>query len=271
MPHAFVTGTSMGLGRLAAEGLVALGWTVTGAMRDPAKASGDEAWETLPLDLTDQATIDAAVARIAERSGGLDALISNAGVAMWGPWEELTSDDLRLQLEVNLVGTMALVRGCLPHLRAAGGVIVQVSSVSGQEGEELNGAYNASKFALEGASEALAKELAPQGVRVVIVEPGAFRTTILETSPQASGRGSTGLYDEQWRELLTWNEWFRTSAEDPRVAAAAIVAAATRPDAPFRIPVGTEAGGWVREHAQGVIEQVEQARVFLEASRAARP
>jgi len=267
MAHALVTGTSSGLGLLAAEGLVERDWTVTGAMRNPSRAAGETRWETIELDLTDQATIDAVAAHIGERHGRLDALVSNAGTYFGGPWEEMTSEELRGHLEVNLVGTMALVRACLPWLRVAGGAIVQVTSISGRIGEALSGAYNAGKFGLEGASEALAKELAPLGVRVVLVEPGPFRTTIVDTSLEVAARGATGLYDQEWLEGDEWADWFRTESEDPQIAADAIVAASVSPDAPFRIPVGIDAGREVREHAEDVIADVERAEAFLRAFR----
>src|SRR6266480_4588952 len=106
MPHALITGTSSGLGKLTAERLVALGWTVTGAQRRAAAATDADRWETIAVDLTDQASIDAAHALVRDRLGRLDALISNAGYGLLGPWEEMTSHELREQLEVNLVGTM---------------------------------------------------------------------------------------------------------------------------------------------------------------------
>jgi NAD(P)-dependent dehydrogenase (short-subunit alcohol dehydrogenase family) len=263
MPHALVTGTAAGFGKLTAERLVGLGWTVTGAMRNPSRAADESRWETIELDLTDETTIVAAAAHVGERSGRLDALISNAGHALFGPWEEMTSQELRDQLEVNLVGTMALCRACLPWLREASGVIVQVSSVSGQSGEALAGAYNASKFGLEGASEALRDEIKPHGVRVVLVEPGPFRTTILQTSPQVAAKGSTGRYQDEWRETDEWSHWLGTGSEDPERAVDAIVAATTMPDAPFRIPVGEEAGTWVREHAEEIIADVARAEEFV--------
>ena len=270
MPNALITGTSSGLGKLTAERLVALGWAVTGAQRNPTAAANEQRWETIALDLTDEASIEAAAARVRGSNGRLDALVSNAGYGLLGPWEEMTSRELRDQLEVNLVGTMALCRACLPLLREAGGVIVQVSSVSGQDGESLFGAYNASKFGLEGASEALAAEVEPQGIRVVIVEPGPFRTPIADAGPHVAARGSTGRYEVQWRETDEWLDWFRAEAEDPQLAVDAIVAAATVPGAPFRIPVGTDAGVGVREHAEGVIADVERAEAFLLEFRSRR-
>ena len=267
MPTALVTGTSSGLGLLTADRLARLGWTVLGTLRDPARAPADIAWEPVALDLRDQASIAALGALVDERFGALDALVSNAGYGLLAPLEEVTIEELRDQLEVNLVGTLALCLACLPALRLAKGVIVQVSSVSGLSADAGMGAYNASKFGLEGASEALALELEPQGVRVVLVEPGPFRTDIADKSPKASMRGRTGLYDDVWREQDEFEDFIRTDAEDPQIAVDAIVAAAVVPGAPFHLPVGKDTGGWVREHAEDVLADVDRAAAFLAEHR----
>jgi NAD(P)-dependent dehydrogenase (short-subunit alcohol dehydrogenase family) len=267
MPTALVTGTSSGFGLATAERLVNLGWTVLGAMRDPSRASADARWEPVVLDLRDPDSVRALAALIDERFGSLDALVSNAGYGLLGPLEEVSLAEFRDQLEVNLIGTMTLCVACLPALRAAGGVIVQVSSTSGQAADSGFGAYNASKFGLEGASEALALEVAPQGVRVVIVEPGPFRTEIAAKSPGLAGRGRTGLYEELWRETDEFLAFIGSDAEDAAIAVDAIVAAATVRGAPFRIPVGKDTGGWIREHAEQVMADVESADAFLSAHR----
>jgi hypothetical protein len=103
----------------------------------------------------------------------------------------------------------------------------------------------------------------------VIVEPGPFRTSILRTSPQVAEKGSTGRYEAAWKDTDEWSEWLGTSSEDPERAVDAIVAAATLPDAPFRIPVGEEAGGWIREHAEDVLADVVRAEAFLRTYRGA--
>ena len=267
MPNALITGTSSGLGQLTAERLMALEWTVTGAQRTPAAAAGEQRWETLALDLTDQASIDAAAAHVRESPGRLDALVSNAGYGLFGP---LGGNDLtgtRDQFEVNLVGTMGLCRACLPLLREAGGVIVQVSSVSGQEGESLFGAYNASKFGLEGASEALAEEVEPQGIRVVIVEPGPFRTPIADKSPRwrradrrvgttkCGGRTTSGSTGSAPRPRTRSLPSTRSSRRRPSRARRS-----GSPSEPTR-------GSWVREHAERIIADVERAEAFLREFR----
>src|SRR5437868_4712999 len=132
MGVALVTGTSSGFGRGAAERLVRLGWTVIGTVRDPTRTPAPRGCATAALDLRDPESIAALAHDVMGEHGRLDALVSNAGVAVLGPIEELSLAELRDQLEVNLIGTLALCRACLPALRAVRGVIVQVSSVSGR-------------------------------------------------------------------------------------------------------------------------------------------
>jgi NAD(P)-dependent dehydrogenase (short-subunit alcohol dehydrogenase family) len=262
MPSVLITGTSSGLGRGAAHRLHALGWDVIGTML--AEPTDDAPpWEVAVADITVDADVEALGDLVERRWGRLDALVNNAGIGMSGPFEELTPTELRHQLDVNLVGPMALVRACLPALRAASGVVVQLSSISGQAGDALMGPYNASKFGLEGASEALALELRPQGVRVVVVEPGPFRTPITSASPQAAGKDATGRYAEQWKQVDDWMAWHGTDSADPGACVDAIVGAVTRPDAPFRIPVGEGIAETVRRHAHKVIAQTQAAEEFL--------
>jgi NAD(P)-dependent dehydrogenase (short-subunit alcohol dehydrogenase family) len=195
---------------------------------------------------------------------GLDALVNNAGIATAGPWEEITPVELRRILDINVVGAMAVTRACLPALRAGGGgVVVNVSSVSGQAGDPLMGPYNASKFALEGASEALRAELKPFGVRVHLVEPGPFRTPISAAHEAAAARGAAGVYAAQWSAVDDWLAWHAESSADPAECIAAIVGAVQRGDAPFRIPVGTGIADVVRRHAEKVAESATRAEEFL--------
>lgn len=257
---ALVTGTSSGLGRGVAERLVALGWDVLGTVR------GDGAglpFDTVRCDVTDDDAVARLGQQVLERWGRLDALVNNAGVALTGPVEELAPPELRRHLDVNLVAPLALARACLPALRAAGGVIVQVSSVAGYSGSELFSPYNASKFGLEGASEALAAEVSGQGVRVVLVEPGPFRTEIGPKGTQVAAKGSTGLYESEWRETDDWLEWHASASPDADACISAIVGAVTRPDAPFRIPVGEGIADELRRKGEEMVAQADVAEEFL--------
>jgi NAD(P)-dependent dehydrogenase (short-subunit alcohol dehydrogenase family) len=258
MPTALVTGTSSGFGHGVASMLTARGWDVLGTVLPGAEV--EVPWETVELDVTD----DAAVAALRGRVGShLDALVNNAGIAMAGPWEEIVPRELRRILDVNVVGAMAVIRACLPALRSAGGVIVNVSSVAGQVGDPLWGPYNASKFALEGASEALRAELRPFGVRVHVVEPGPFRTPISAAGEWAAARGEDDVYSEQWRVIDDSMAWLAESSADPATCINAIVGAVLRDDAPFRIPVGVGIADLVRRHAGEVADQASRAEGFL--------
>ena len=263
MPSILITGTSSGLGLGVATRLHDLGWDVLGTVLD--RADEDRVpWATVVCDVTDDDSVAALGLVVAQRFGGrLDALVNNAGIAMAGPWEELTPAELRRSLGVNLVGAMAVTGACLPALRDARGVIVNISSVSGQAGDPLMGPYNASKFGLEGASEALRLELRPFGVRVHLVEPGPFRTPISAASPTAAAKDPEGVYAEHWKVIEDWLSWHAESSADPAQCIAAIVGAVTRDDAPFRIPVGEGISDVVRKHAATVAKQADAADAWL--------
>lgn len=261
-PTALVTGTSSGLGRGTAERLVAAGWRVLGTVRSEVPGLP---FETVRCDVTDDDAVAALGADVLSRWGRLDALVNNAGAALTGPVEEVTPQELRWQLDLNLVAPLALVRACLPALREARGVVVQVSSVSGVTSDGLFAPYNASKWGLEGASEALALEVADQGVRVVLVEPGPFRTEISGKSPQLSGRGSTGRYAAGWDDLDQWLAWHGAESPDATACIDAIVGAVTRQDAPLRLPVGEGIADELRRHARELLEQADAAEAFLDS------
>ena len=183
MQNALITGTSTGLGRAVAQRLHDRGWDVIGTIRQESHGIGVP-WTCVLADITSPTDLARIEELVKSRWGKLDALINNAGICQTGPWEELSNNEITHQLNVNVIGAMNLVRQSLPMLRQGSGVIIQISSDSGQIAEAMFGAYNASKFALEGASEALLEEVEPDGVRVVIVEPGNFRTQISHNSPQ---------------------------------------------------------------------------------------
>jgi NAD(P)-dependent dehydrogenase (short-subunit alcohol dehydrogenase family) len=259
---AIVTGTSSGLGRGVAERLELLGWDVLGTVRGDGTGLP---FETVRCDMTDDDAVGRLGRQVLERWGRLDALVNNAGVSLTGPVEELAPAELRRHLDVNLVAPLALVRACLPALRAARGVVVQVTSVAAYSGSELFSAYNASKFGLEGASEALAIEVAQQGVRVVLVEPGPFRTEIGPKGTQVAAKGSTGLYETFWRETDDWLAWHASSSPHADRCIDAIVGAASRPDAPFRIPVGEGIADELRRKGEEMVMQAAASEAFLDS------
>jgi NAD(P)-dependent dehydrogenase (short-subunit alcohol dehydrogenase family) len=203
-PAVLVTGASKGIGEACTTRLAQDGFRVyAGVRRDEdglalIRQAGDAAVPIL-LDVTDPVQIREAVARIDEETGGrgLQALVNNAGVAIAGPLEFLPIGELRRQLEINVIGQIAVTQACLPLLRRArasgkgdyrAGRIVFMGSVAGRNALPFTGAYAASKFALEGAADALRVELRPFGLTVSLVEPGVIATPIWETSRAAAER-----------------------------------------------------------------------------------
>lgn len=189
-----VTGCSSGIGWTAARMMKDRGWRVLATARRPedlARLEGELGVEALYLELADASSIAAAAAAALALTGGrIEALFNNAAYGQPGAVEDLTADVLRRQLEVNVIGTHDLTRRLLPAMRAAGrGRIVQCSSVLGLVAAPFRGAYCASKFALEGLSDALRIELAGTGIHVALIEPGPIRTRFVEhalTAAQAN-------------------------------------------------------------------------------------
>jgi NAD(P)-dependent dehydrogenase (short-subunit alcohol dehydrogenase family) len=180
MPRVLVTGAARGIGRATTLRLAAAGWDVIAGVRQP--GDGGELADANParikpvtLDITDPEQLAALERSLAD---DLDALVNNAGVVVGGPVEAIPASELRRQLDVNVVGQAAVTQAVLPRLRASRGRIVFVSSLSGLVATPMFGAYNASKFALEGMADALRMELAPWGIRVVIVEPAQTDTDL---------------------------------------------------------------------------------------------
>jgi NAD(P)-dependent dehydrogenase (short-subunit alcohol dehydrogenase family) len=195
MPRlALVTGASTGIGRACAVHLAGLGFEVLAGVRDPADAP--EGLEPVSLDVTSESDVAAA----AERVGGeLHALVNNAGIAISGPVEVVPIDEWRRQLEVNLLGQIAVTRALLPAILRARGRIVNMSSIGGRVANPLFGPYSASKFALEAVSDALRREVAADGVRVVSVEPGGIATPIWGKGMDDARRVVSGMTEEQER------------------------------------------------------------------------
>jgi NAD(P)-dependent dehydrogenase (short-subunit alcohol dehydrogenase family) len=189
---ALVTGASTGIGRATALRLDAAGWRVFAGVRraqdaEDLRGAGSERLVPLMLDVTDADQIAATAERIAaEADAGLDGLVNNAGVAIPGPLETLAIEDFRRQLEVNLVGQVAVTQATLGLIRRARGRIVFVSSIGGRIAFPLTGAYHAAKFGIEAVGDVFRQELRPWGISVSIVEPGSIDTPIWERGERAS-------------------------------------------------------------------------------------
>ncbi len=248
-----ITGCSAGFGRHLAEAALAAGDRVMATARRTEQltdliAAGGDRVRGIRLDVTDATTIDRAVAATIETFGRIDVVVNNAGHGSVGAVEELAMPDLRALMEVMFFGAVAVTKAALPHLRRQGsGAIVQLSSMGGQLSMPGFGAYCAAKFALEGLSEALAAEVAPFGVRVLIVEPGAFRTEFgghrMHRSPSIEAyRISTG------RTRAAVDAMDGSQPGDPVKAARAIIEALDSDDPPLRLALGNDAVDSIRGH-----------------------
>jgi NAD(P)-dependent dehydrogenase (short-subunit alcohol dehydrogenase family) len=181
-----ITGASTGIGEACALRLAKDGWRVFAGVRKDAdgerlKAEAGANLTPITIDVTDQALIDAAVKTVSDAvPGGLQGLVNNAGMSVNGPLEYLTSDDLRRQLEVNVIGQIAVTRSFLELIRKGRGRIVFIGSIAGKMATPFLGPYCASKHAMEALSDSLRQELRPWGIRVALVEPGSIATRIWE-------------------------------------------------------------------------------------------
>jgi NAD(P)-dependent dehydrogenase (short-subunit alcohol dehydrogenase family) len=202
MPSVLVTGASRGIGKSITEHLAANGWDVIAGVRsqqdaDAVTALRPQRISSVILDVTSADDIAALAGSLPQR---LDAIVNNAGIAVGGPMETLSPDEWRKQLEINVIGALAVTQAVLPRLRESRGRIVFISSVNGQLSMPLIGAYAASKFALEAAADALRMELSPWKIPVVIVEPAQTDTDMWRTADTMAKELEAGLTPEH-REL----------------------------------------------------------------------
>jgi NAD(P)-dependent dehydrogenase (short-subunit alcohol dehydrogenase family) len=257
----FVTGASSGFGRAFCEHALKRGYNVVATARhiDALKALVALAPQrvlALPLDVTQPQDAAAAVRSAVARFGGIDVVINNAGYGVVGAFEETRDEELRAQMETNFFGAMNVTRAVLPILRAQKrGAIVNISSMGGQLSFAGFSAYSASKFALEGVSEALAQEVAPFGIKVLLVEPGQFRTNL-------AGDGMRHMpVLESYRDAIAETRAFAktmhgTQQGDPRKAAAAVGAALDSPHTPLRLQLGADSVDAVRHHSETLLQDL---------------
>jgi NADP-dependent 3-hydroxy acid dehydrogenase YdfG len=184
----FITGTSSGFGRIMTEKLLARGDRVAATLRQPAllndlkKRFGDSLW-IAALDVTDSAAIRDVVDQAFVHFDQVDVVVNNAGYALFGAAEELADQEIRRQIDTNVIGSIQVVRAALPHLRAQGcGRIMQISSMGGQIGLAGLSLYHASKWAIEGFFESVIQEVAPFGIEVTIVQPAGAKTNFAGAS-----------------------------------------------------------------------------------------
>lgn len=230
---ALVTGASSGIGRACAAELHAAGWRVFGTSRraQPGQRS-PEGFALLPMDVDSDESVERAVAALLEQSGGrLDLVVNCAGYGIAGSVEDTSVAEARQQLETNLFGVWRVCRAVLPVLRRQrSGTLVNVGSLAGLLGIPFQGAYSASKFALEGLTEALRMELRPFGVRVALLEPGDFKTDFGARRVYVAAAHSPA-YAARMRAAVGVMEQDERGGADPRLAARTVlrIARARRP------------------------------------------
>ncbi|MDT7575568.1 MAG: hypothetical protein QOH17_1901 [Pseudonocardiales bacterium] len=254
----FVTGASSGFGRAIAEAALQEGDTVVAAVRrtaalDDLVAAYPGRVDPVALDVTDGSAIGGAVDGVLERHGRVDVLVNNAGRTQVGAVEETTDAELRGLFDLHFFGPAALTRALLPHMRERGsGAVVMMSSVGGQVAPPGFGAYSATKFAVEALAEALAAEVAPFGIKVLVVEPGAFRTNLFGPGAAVMSEENEAYADTAGRTRRMVESGDGSQPGDPAKAARAILAALAAEKSPLRLPLGGDSVEAITDHLDGV-------------------
>ncbi|MBS0550041.1 MAG: SDR family oxidoreductase, partial [Proteobacteria bacterium] len=231
-----VTGASSGIGRAIALHLAAKGHRVFGASRGATEVPGVEA---IAMDVDDEASVQAAVARVLNAAGRLDAVINNAGVALRGAVEDTRIEEAKALFETNFFGVLRVCRAVLPAMRQQrGGLIVNVSSLAGVFGSPFSGLYSASKFAVEGMSEALRLEVARFGIRVVLVEPGDHDSALPARRATVADARSNLAYAEAFARSNARQARDEAHAAKPEKVARLVVRLLDMRDPKMRYTVG---------------------------------
>ncbi|MEZ0540318.1 oxidoreductase [Fibrella arboris] len=266
----FITGISSGLGKALAEAVMQHGDHVIGTFRTEQQVAAFNRQEVpnglaVQLDITQPDQIQQAVQLVQERYGRIDVLVNNAGYGFAGAVEEASATEVRAVFESNFFGTLALTQAFLPLFRQQkSGYIVQISSQAGVKATPGFGIYNASKFALEGVSEALAAEIAPLGIRLTLVEPGPFRTNFAGPSfgqaqlHIADYNATAGVFRQRMQQVNGSQEG------DPVKAAEAIWQLAQQDNPPLRMPLGKIALASITAKIDSLRQDVEAGRTVAE-------
>ncbi|WP_454699243.1 SDR family oxidoreductase [Arthrobacter humicola] len=257
----FITGASRGMGTDIAKAALAAGHAVVATGRNPekvAQALGDnENLLAVRLDVTDPADAAAAIQAAVDRFGRIDVLVNNAGNFYAGFFEEISPEDFRAQIETTMFGPINVTRAALPVMRAQrSGLVVTISSTAGIAGGEFLSAYAASKFGVEGWAESLALEVAPFGIRSMIVEPGFFRTELLTPESTSYAESTIEDYAERTEQTVAaWRSMDGQQGGDPAKLADALINLAELDEPPLRFAAGADAVGVFEERAKALQDQ----------------
>ncbi|WP_437780948.1 oxidoreductase [Sorangium sp. So ce1097] len=268
----FITGASRGIGAEIAKAALAAGDRVVATARDPRSITDrfgrHEALLPVALDVTDEASVAAAVEAAIARFGRIDVLVNNAGFGVVGAIEETQGDEVRRVFETNVFGLLAVTRAVLPQLRKQrAGLILNLSSVGGYRSGAGFGVYCSTKFAVEGISEALHAELAPLGIAVTVLEPGYFRTEFLEAkSVVETGKviadyaGTAGKVRSYAKEVSL------QQPGDPVRLARVVVELARAKNPPLRLPLGSDAIAAIEAKNALVAQELAAWRAVAEST-----
>jgi NAD(P)-dependent dehydrogenase (short-subunit alcohol dehydrogenase family) len=240
-----ITGASSGIGKAAALLFQKRGWNVVATLRSPEKAHdlhGLERLVCVQLDVTEPASIGAAITQAIEKFGAIDVVVNNAGYALMGPFEACDLNQIRRQFETNVFGLMAVSQAVLPHFRARkSGTLINISSIGGRLTFPLYSLYHSTKWAVEGFSESLHYELAPLNIRVKLIEPGAIKTDFYERSADRNLKldpDYQGFYDRVMPKM----DQAGSTGSPPEAVAEVIFKAATDKGDRLRYSAGKSSG-----------------------------
>ena len=243
-----ITGASTGIGRATAQHFQQKDWNVVATMRTPENETELNQLDNVlvtRLDVQDPASIEAAIAASVERFGGIDVLLNNAGYGALGPLEATPMENVRRQFDVNVLGLLETTKAVLPHFREQGsGVLINISSIGGLVTMPLASLYHGTKWAVEGISESLTYELAPLGIRVKVIEPGAIKTDFITRSLDFNNDESLAAYQPG---IATYQEAIGALTGDaigPERVAETIYEAALDESDRLRYLVGDDAEQW---------------------------
>jgi len=261
-----ITGAGRGMGVDIAKAALAAGHAVVASGRNPERVSAalgaHDDLLVVKLDVTDPADAQEAARAAVDRFGRIDVLVNNAGNFYAGFFEELSPQDFRGQVETLLFGPLNVTRAVLPVMRAQrSGLVIAISSTAGLVGAEFNSAYAAAKFAVEGWIESLAPEVAPFGIRTMVVEPGFFRTELLSPESTSYAEPSIDDYAERTTQTVAaWNAMNGQQGGDPAKLASALVQLAGQDEPPLRWVAGADAIAAVEQKAKDLLAQVDAYR-----------
>jgi len=262
----FITGAGRGMGVDIAKAALAAGYKVAATGRNMERvtqAIGESAdLLVVKLDVTNPADAESAVTSVIDRFRRIDVLVNNAGNFYAGFFEEISPEDFRAQVETNLFGPVNVTRAVLPVMRAQrSGLVVQISSTAGVNGGEFTSAYAASKFGVEGWIESLTPEVAPFGIRTMLVEPGFFRTELLTPESTNYAKPSIDDYAEKTRQTVTaWNGMNGLQGGDPAKLAKALIQLASQDEPPLRWAAGADAVKELERKAQRLLDEANAYR-----------